>query len=128
MWNRIQWLIAIQTAAIGGSYALKSSPNNSAIILGLCTFVTIVLFLMMRRDAAIRDSNKLLLEKMGEDLIAPCNYTNYENREIKFEFSPKLKWHAPLKGRWLNALIFLSFIALDISGIVISLKYPDLLN
>ncbi|MDF0534850.1 hypothetical protein KDN34_07405 [Shewanella yunxiaonensis] len=108
MWNRVQWLIAIQTAAIGGSYALKADPHNSGFVLCLCAFVTIILLLMMRRDEVIRDANLPLLRTLHPD----------------FTFSPKWSKGAPLKGRQLNNILFFSFLFMDLFGAFIYFFIP----
>ncbi|MBO1272663.1 MULTISPECIES: hypothetical protein [Shewanella] len=108
MWNRVQWLIAIQTAAIGGAYALKSDPHNSAVVLCLCAFVTVILLLMMRRDEVIRDANLPLLKTLHP----------------QFTFSPKCSKGAPLKGRQLNGILFFSFLLIDLFGAIIFIMVP----
>ncbi|GGF72870.1 hypothetical protein [Alteromonas lipolytica] len=109
MWHRVQWFIALQIASIGGAYALKADPVNSAFILGLCSFVTVILWLMMKRDEVIRDANKHFLELL----------------HAGFTLSPKLKLPAPFKGRTLNNVLFLCFILFDLLIAVIFFMSPD---
>ncbi|MCL1073327.1 hypothetical protein [Shewanella dokdonensis] len=112
MWSRVQWLIAIQTAAIGGAYALGTDNHDisSAVVLCVCAFVTVILLFMMRRDEVIRDANLPLLKTLHPEFI----------------FSPKLSKGAPLKGRQLNAILFFSFLVMDLVGATFVVLFPIL--
>jgi hypothetical protein len=51
MWSRVQTVSALEAATVGGWYATKSDPNLGLAIMGVGTFLMLLICLLMKRDA-----------------------------------------------------------------------------
>ena len=93
MWRRLQLLGTIQVAALAGAYALMPDKPVALSILSLGIFLSLIIFLLLRRDQAYR--------------------IYIEGKIPEFEMRVPRIWDAPLRGREIIWILFFSLVIAD---------------
>ena len=129
MWSRVQYLGLVQAAAFTTAYAFRGSHRYIACgVFLMAMSLTAILYFMMRRDEAIRDANRPLLELLGRELSEYLLKGVTGAIPAAFAFGPKPSWPASFRGRDLNVALFCLFVALDLAAIVYLLLFVGKLH
>ena len=113
LWNRLQTIGVIQIAGLGAAYGLKSNRLVSMLLILFGLMLSILIFLLMKRDEMIRDSNLALVDKIVNQLAKPYN----EN----FRMTVKPKWPAPFRGKTVLLIMMLLLLSANILTAIIIL-------
>jgi len=117
LWSRLQTAAAIQAASIGGAYALRIELcYASVVVLVLGAFLTVLLWLVMRRDRQLRDMNEELLKELAARLSSCRHGTDLPPFALKEE-----RQGASLRGRIFVRCVVVSMLVADAALAVIIL-------
>jgi len=117
IWSRVQTLIAVQGAVIGGSYAIGNHRLAGVFLLG-GAILSLVIYQLVVRDQKDRDANDPLLERIGNLLLPEDTGDRPPGRLEKarrvFMSAPPPKQFPFLRGRYLIRMVLWVFIAFDL--------------
>jgi hypothetical protein len=118
IWNRVQLLIALRGAVLGGSYAI-GAHQLAALFLGAGALLSLVIYALVRRDQLDRDINNETLEALGE-LLLPGLIADRLNRAGRSTPYIRLRADAPAwiplsTGRSLIRLVIVAFVLFDVA-------------
>lgn len=119
MWNRLQFLVAVQAAVLTGAYTMRSQAGLPVALLVLGFLLSLAVLLMMKRDEQIRDVNRPLIEYIGIKLSRECGDCK------PFTLAPTPKGGALFHATALNRIAFGIFMGIDLLLAVIMHMVPD---
>lgn len=117
LWSRVQTLIVVQGAVIGGSYAVGDHQLAAGFLTG-GVVLSLVIYELVVKDQMDRDTNDRIIETLGdkllpEELVEELGDTLNRQPLIRMSaIAPR--WRPFLRGRYLIRLVLWAFIGFDL--------------
>ncbi len=118
LWSRVQTLIAVQAAVIGGSYAI-GNHQLAGLFMVAGAVLSLVVYELVSKDLLDRDANLAVINELGIALlpraIEETSSTDPEcGPQIQMQAEPPA-WRPFMRSRYLIRIVVWSFITFDIT-------------